>query len=212
MKTEPNVADSQSKGALAQHVVHRPQTKAPVQAAALIYQGVYPFKQKKGESSVQVMHLDRSGKMIIPDEDNCDYYTLYYHVNPDADVMVYTERYSNYNATSDPTPYTYTSRYTNTVTETYQGQVGQDFPEILSWQFQFTYESSVTCEMDVSVTATAEPGQWLTGYYGAWSERRDNCYGTHTTCDGNTVTVASGFSILTPTGATGWLFDNSPPS
>ena len=147
--------------------------------------------------------------MITPDEDNCDYYTLYYHTKSDALILVYTEKYSNYNATSNPTPYTYTSKNTSTVTETYEGQVGQDFPEIFNWKFTFTYQTSVIVEMDVAATATASPNQWLTGYYGAWNERRDNCSGTHTTCDGNTVLVSTGFSILTPTGATGWFFDNS---
>lgn len=211
MGTELNFADSQSTRSLTHDAMDRLPAKAPTRAAAVVYQGVSPFTLKKGESNIQAIHLDRSGKMVIPDEDNCDYYTLYYHLNPDVEVLVYTETYSNFNATTEPNPYTYTSKYTNSVSEGYEGQVGQDFPGIFSWQFSFTFESTVTCEMDVSATATASPGQWLTGYYGAWSERRDNCIGTHTTCDGNTVTVASGFSILTPTGATGWYFDNSAP-
>src|SRR5262249_55638848 len=59
MKTEPNFADSQSTGTLAHHVMNGLQTKAPAQVTALTYQGVYPFTLKKGESSIQVMHLNR---------------------------------------------------------------------------------------------------------------------------------------------------------
>jgi hypothetical protein len=179
-------------------------------ASGFTQEGMRVFTLKSTESAVLASYVDRSGNRIAP-TDSGDYYTLQYPVQPDAEVMVYTETYSNFNGTSNPTPYTYTSKFTNTVSETYQGSVSADFPDIASFSFSFTYQATVTCEQDISVTATASPNQWLTGYYGAWSELRNGCTGYHHTSDGNTVVVASGFSIRTPTGATGWYFNNSAP-
>ena len=140
---KPNFLGSQSTRPLMNDVMGPPIRTASTSVGVWVYPGVFPFTQEKGRSTLQSIHLDQSGKMITPDEDNCDYYTLYYHTKSDALILVYTEKYSNYNATSNPTPYTYTSKNTSTVTETYEGQVGQDFPEIFNWKFTFTYQTSV---------------------------------------------------------------------
>ena len=157
----------------------------------------------------QILYFDQSGSPVRV-EDGCDYYLLRYRIAANYIYMVYGEEYSNFNGTSNPNPYTYTSKYTKSYTEHFEGSAGVNL-DIFSFSFSFQYEQTVTAEMDISVTATASPNQWLTGLYGSWFEVREAAM-LHHTCDGQETVISSpDFMIWTPTGATGWFFNNDAP-
>ena len=154
--------------------------------------------------------FDLRGRHLPPESLDASYYWITYPINPNAIVLVYAESYSNFNDTTQNFVFSYTSKYTNTYTMTFEGEVGANI-DIFSFNFSFSYAATSTAEKDITVTATAGPNQWLTGSYGAWFEARYGCTSHYHDSDGTDTLLSSYFELWTPTGATGWWFDNAPP-
>lgn len=157
---------------------------------------------------------DVYGHALAPNASLDDiYYWITYPIYPSLTVLIYAagEIYSQFNGTTQPLVFTYTSKMTNTFSMTFQGEVG--FPvDIFSFKFDFSYQETVTVEADQSIQATAQPGQWLTGVHGGWFDVRQGCTSHLHNRDGSDSLLSSNFALWTPTGAVGWSFNNDPPS
>jgi hypothetical protein len=162
---------------------------------------------------VPKIHADVYGRALAPNTSLGDiYYWIAYPTHPSFTTLVFLagEIYSQFNNTTQPLVYTFTSKMTSTFTMTFEGEVGFQ-ADIFSFKFAFSYQETVTVEADQSIQATASPGQWLTGVHGAWFDVRRGCTSYLHNRDGSDSLLSSNFELWTPTGDQGWLFNNDPP-
>jgi hypothetical protein len=169
---------------------------------------------KAGRGKTQRIYCNNKGEFLSPEDirnnREAGYY-ITYNPDPDTTVQWYHEKQSNYYDTSEINQYNFTSKLSETYSVTFQGNVG--FPiDTATVNFSFSYQHSVTCEVSNQTSGPINPGQWVTGTYGAWMNLR---YGDSYWHDdnGTDTLVAADFQIWTPMAgnAVGWVTSNNAP-